>query len=91
MLLSVDRSAADMEKSMRQAAMPWPAVAFEQLAQQPSLAALVKEGVPRLVLIDGGGVMIADNVENGKLLNPQRVLDALTSRSAGAAPATAAR
>ncbi len=90
-LVSADHSAADMEKQMEQGQMPWPALAFDQLAKQPNIAALGQGGVPRLLLIDGTGASIAENVEDGKLVSPQVVLDVLSGKKAGAAPATAAR
>ncbi len=80
-LLSTDQSAANMEEAMRQEAMPWPALAWDQLAQQPSLAALGKEGTPRLVLVDGSGRKLADNLENGKIVVPQHVIDVLTGKA----------
>ena len=77
---------------MKADAMPWPALAFDQLAQQSDLAALGKEAFPRLVLIDGSATKLADNFENGKLLSPQRVIDVLTGKTPpGPAGPTAAR
>ncbi len=76
-LVSGDRSAADLERHMKREKMPWPALAFEQIAQEPDLAALRKDGLPRLRLVDGSGQTIADNFDNGKLTNSQRVIDTL--------------
>ncbi len=90
-LLSADRSAADMERAMQFAAMPWPALAWEQLAKQPDLAALGKDGLPRLVLIDGSGRKLADNFENGKFVSPQHVIDVLTGSGSKPGAPTAAR
>ncbi len=90
-LLSGDRSAFDMEKLLQQQAIPWPALAWERLPQEASLADLLKDGVPRLLLVDGSGSRIADNLENGKLVNPQHVLDVLSGKSSPGVPATAAR
>ena len=90
-LLSADRSAADMERFMQSAAMPWPALAWEELAKQPDLAALGKDGIPRLVLIDGSGRKLADNLENGKLVNPQHVIEVLTGSGGNPGAPTAAR
>ncbi|MBE7211441.1 MAG: redoxin family protein [Gluconacetobacter diazotrophicus] len=90
-LIPADRSAADMEKYVQTEGMPWPALAWEQLAQQPDLAALGKEGIPRLVLIDGSGQKLADNFEDGKFVSPQHVIDVLTGNPSKPAAPTAAR
>ena len=90
-LLSADRSPEDMERTMKVEAMPWPALAWEQLAKQPDLAALGKEGIPRLVLIDGSGQKLADNFENGKFVSPQKVIDVLLGKGTGTGAPTAAR
>ena len=81
-LISADRSAAEMESYLRQTQIPWPALAYEQLATQPDLAALRQAGLPRYVLINGGGETLADSLENGKLVNPQHVFDVLLKQKA---------
>ncbi len=80
---SEDRSAFNMENSMRQGAMPWPALGFDHLAQQADLVALGKQAVPRLTLIDGAGRIVSDSVVDGKYVGPQHVLDDLTRLAAG--------
>ena len=82
---SEDRSAFNMENAMRQGGMPWPALAFDQLAQQADLASLGKQVVPRLTLIDGAGRIVSDSVVDDKYVGPQHVLDDLT-HLANAAP-----
>ena len=82
--VSEDRSAFNMENHMRQDAMPWPALDFDRRASQPDLAALGKEVVPRLVLIDGMGRIVSDSVVEGKYVGPQHVLDDLTHLAAAA-------
>lgn len=81
-LISADRSAADMENFLRQTQLPWPALAYDQIEKQPDLAALRQTGIPRLVLINGGGEMLADSSSaDGKTINAQRVLDTLVAQT----------
>lgn len=98
---SMDRSATEMEDDVRQNAMPWPVVAFDREAQQTNLMELGKQGIPRLMLIDGSGRLISDTFTSGKYTGPQHVLDDLThladaankgsaTANAALAPATAA-
>ena len=70
---SEDRSAFNMENAMRQGAMPWPALAFDRLAQQADLAALGKQVTPRLTLIDGAGRIVSDSVVDEQYVGPQHV------------------
>ena len=86
--LSADGSAADMEGHLRQTQMPWPALAFDQIEKEPDLAALRRGGMPRLMLINGGGETLADNFEVGKPASSQRVLDVLLSQTAMKPPVT---
>ena len=83
--VSEDHSPYDMENYMRQDAMPWPALAFDAKARLPGLAALGKDGIPRLVLIDGSGRVLSDSYVDGKYVGPQHVLDDLTRFAAVAA------
>ncbi len=81
-LVSLDRSAAEMESAMRQEAMPWPALAFDRRAAQPNLMKMGDGDLPRLVLIDGEGRLVVDSYADGKYVGPQRVLDALAKLAA---------
>ena len=76
--VSMDRSGFNMENAMRQDAMPWPALGFDHLAQQPDLVSLGKQVTPRLTLLDGAGRVVSDSVVDGKYVGPQHVLDDLT-------------
>ena len=76
---------------MKAESMPWPALAWERLTKEPDLAALGKEGIPRLVLIDGSRQKLADNLENGKVGSPQKVIDTLLAKDSRPAAPTAAR
>lgn len=80
--ISEDRNAAELESTMRQGSMPWPALAFDQRAQEAELVKLGEAGVPRLLVIDGMGRMVSDSVVPGKGNDPQHVLDDLTKLAA---------
>lgn len=81
-LVSLDDSAAEMENSLRQDPMPWPALAYDRRAQQPGLMKLAEGNLPRLVLVDGAGQLVADSYVDGKYVGPQPVLDALVKAAA---------
>ena len=76
-LISEDKTAAAMEAYMRQDAMPWPALAYDERASQPGLMKMGEGGIPRLVLVDGEGRLVSDSYVNGKYVGPQHVLDDL--------------
>ena len=79
--VSADDSAQEMENHLRRTRMPWPALAYDQIEGQPDLDALRRAGLPRLVLINGGGETLADNFEDGELTSPQSVLDTLLKQT----------
>ena len=76
-LVSLDRSADSMEAVMRQDAVPFPALAFDQRASQPGIMKLAEGNPPRLVLVDGEGRLVADSYVDQKYVGPQHVLDEL--------------
>lgn len=63
---SADRSQFGMETYMNQANMPWPAVAFSQIAAQAAAieAGLVHD-IPCLILLDSSGKLLSRSEENG--------------------------
>lgn len=81
--VSEDRNAAEMESTLRQESMPWPALAFDQRTRQAELVKLGQAGVPRLLVLDGTGRLVSDSVVEGKGNDPQHVLDDLTKLAAG--------
>ena len=82
-LISEDKTAADMENYMRQDAMPWPALAYDRRAGETGIMGLAQGGgIPRLVLVDGEGRLVSDSYVNGKYVGPQHVLDDLVTLAA---------
>lgn len=81
--VSEDHSAPEMANSMRQDAMPWPALAYERRAQETNIMKLAEGGsIPRLVLVDGAGRLVSDSYVDGKYVGPQHVLDDLIKLAA---------
>jgi nucleoredoxin len=72
-----DQSAEAMQAYMREDAMPWWGVAFDSDSDRQLTKAYSGDGIPRLVLLDGKGRILADSFEGERYLGPQRVLDAL--------------
>jgi nucleoredoxin len=71
-----DQSEDDMLAYMRNDAMPWPAVWFNDI-NDPALDAkrYCGEGIPCLVLVDGDGQVISDTYVNGQYTDPHHVID----------------
>ncbi len=72
--VSNDRSGPAMEKYMRDAQMPWPAVIHETIAEKRELLRYAGSGIPCLVLVDGSGKVLSDSYDGKTYLGPNRVL-----------------
>ncbi len=72
--MSSDKSAAAMEKYMREMQMPWPAVKFEKLAEKEALRKYAGAGIPCLVVVDAEGRVVSDSYVDGKYRGPSKVL-----------------
>ena len=70
--VSADRSAGDMLGYMREDAMPWPAVKFEQREQR--MMDYAGPGIPCLVLVDANGRVLSDSYVGGDYVGPGKVL-----------------
>ena len=75
-LVSNDRSPADMLAYMRDENMPWPAIRFSDLREVEEITRLAGPGIPCLVLIDGDGKVLAHSFKGSDYLGPDSVLDA---------------
>lgn len=75
-LVSADRSPADMLAYMREENMPWPAIKFSELGSVDEIRRLGGPGIPCLVLIDSEGKVLADSFRGDEYLGPDSVLDA---------------
>jgi len=82
--ISGDHSAEAMQLYMRDAGMPWPAVAFDRVMTNEVLRKYAGPGLPDLVIVDGSGKILSDSYVNGEYVGPTRVLadlDAMFTKS----------
>jgi len=82
-LVSSDRSENEMFAYMRETRMPWPAVRFGSANSKTLQDTYSGDGIPRLVLVDPQGMVIADSFEGKKYLGPQHVLNYLKEQIGG--------
>lgn len=82
-LVSSDRSESDMLAYMREAKMPWPAVQFSSASSEALQDIYSGDGIPRLVLVDPQGSVIADSFDGKKYIGPQHVLEYLKEQLKG--------
>ena len=73
-LVSRDRSEADMLNYLREDQMPWPALRFadRQLSQ---IAKHAGRGIPCLVLVDANGKELSHSYRWGRYVGPQQVVE----------------
>ena len=76
-LISGDHSEADQFNYMKETKMPWPAVQYQSAAAKKLNAAYSGNGIPRLVLVDPTGTILADSFKGRTYLGPQVVLEKL--------------
>jgi len=72
--VSSDRSPAAMEAYMNDSQMPWPAVAFDNTADNEALRRYAGNGIPCLVLVGADGKVISDSYDGKTYLGPSKVL-----------------
>jgi thiol-disulfide isomerase/thioredoxin len=77
LFVSDDDSAAAMRAYMRDYDMPWWGVRFGSASATKLEQAYPGSGIPRLVLLDGQGRILADVVEHGRYVGWHAVLKAL--------------
>lgn len=77
LLVSSDKSEEKMFAYMRETQMPWPAIRFGSASVEKLKGTYSGSGIPRLVLINPQGEVIADSFEGKKYLGPQHVLNYL--------------
>lgn len=75
-LVSRDRSPAEMLAYMREERMPWPALKHGSSREIEGIESLAGPGIPCLVLIDDHGRVLAHSFKGDDYLGPDSVLDA---------------
>lgn len=76
--VSNDRSPEALTDYIRTASMPWPAVVFGKGSELERIYS--GEGIPRLVLVDQEGKVLADSYEGDRYVGPRRVLQEIRKR-----------
>ncbi len=74
-LVNRDSSPAEMMAYVRDARMPWPALAFESIASSREITRYAGDGIPCLVLVDAQGKVLSDSYRGGRYVGPDAVLD----------------
>lgn len=77
LFISADHTEREMQNYVREAKMPWPAVLYHSEATKKLHKAYSGQGIPRLVLLDRKGNVLADSFKGKKYLGPQHVLNEL--------------
>jgi thiol-disulfide isomerase/thioredoxin len=77
LLISSDHSEADMQNYIRQTRMPWPAIRYRSESAKALGQRYGGGGIPRLVLINNKGKILADSYEGRKYVGPGAVLTQL--------------
>lgn len=72
--ISNDRSADDMRAYMKDDGMPWTALRYDLIRQNPELIRYAGDGIPCLVLVDAAGRVLSDSFEGENYLGPGHVL-----------------
>jgi nucleoredoxin len=75
--VSSDNDKASMAKHMKDAAMPWPAVAFLSI-KASTLRKYLGNEIPCLVMLAPDGTVASDSFVGGKYVGPEQVLGELT-------------
>lgn len=74
--VSDDHDESAMLDYMKEMAMPWPAMRFNELNHNGSgIEGFAGEGIPDLVLVDADGKVLSDSFRNGTYVGPQAVVD----------------
>jgi hypothetical protein len=88
---SFDKSAAEMERYMREVNMPWPAIDYEKRSEKHEIVAAAGNGIPALVLVESTGKLLSSSFDGQKHLGPEKVLADLDAIFAGSPASVAAR
>ena len=72
--ISNDRSADDMRAYMKDDGMPWTALRYDLIRQNPELVRYAGDGIPCLVLVDAAGRVLSDSFQGENYLGPGHVL-----------------
>jgi nucleoredoxin len=78
--VSEDHDENQMQDYMKEMAMPWPAVRYDQLAHPAGsfkgtgIEGFANDGIPDLVLLDSTGKVLSDSFHGSEYVGPQAVV-----------------
>ena len=75
-LISADRSSADMQNYMTEMSMPWPALRWDAVKWSKANR-LGGPGIPSLVVVDDHGKVLSESYDGKQYVGPHKVLDDL--------------
>lgn len=80
LFISNDRTEIEMRNYMKETGMPWPAVTLHSRATKKLQKQYSGDGIPRLVLLNKSGDIVADSFKGKRYIGPQSVLAELEKR-----------
>ncbi len=75
--VSIDHSASEMQKYMKEMSMPWPAVKYDNI-KKTKIRQYVGRNIPCLVMFNQKGEVISNTYKGEKYIDPTKVLNDLT-------------
>jgi nucleoredoxin len=76
-LMSNDKSDAEMYGYMNEEKMPWTALPLEKLNKQAALTSYVRGAIPQLVIVDRQGQILADSYRGNTYIGPMAAMQQL--------------
>jgi len=76
-MMSNDKSDAELQGYMQEQKMPWPAMPLSTLLKTPLLTFYAKTGIPQLLVLDRYGRVLSDSYDGERYLGPQVPLQEL--------------
>jgi len=72
--VSSDRSEPEMERYMKEAGMPWPALEFRSIRSNRTVTKHAGPGIPCLVLVDADGKVLSHSYDGETYVGPSKVV-----------------
>lgn len=79
--VSSDNSEAQMEEYIKEDKMPWPAIAYRNVARMKEIKKYGGKGIPCLVLVDREGNVISHSYDGEKYLGPNKVMNEIPAKT----------
>lgn len=76
-MMSNDKSDAELLGYMKEQRMPWPAMPLSRLQKTPLLLSYTKGSIPQLLVLDRDGRVLSDSYKGNRYVGPQVALDEL--------------